>query len=82
MNENTMADRVAALFDNDGQKFNIESGAVDLENLLVFLGTTVRSSTGFADDPVRYEFRDGSAIVIAGGAWDVEGDEPYSWAGA
>jgi hypothetical protein len=32
-------------------------------------------------DVVRYEFADGSAIVIAGDAWDIEGAEPFSWAG-
>ena len=30
---------------------------------------------------VRYEFSDGSAIVESGGAWDFEGNEPFSWRG-
>lgn len=29
---------------------------------------------------IRYGFPDGSAIVIMGGAWDIEGDELFSWA--
>ena len=33
------------------------------------------------DDPVRYSFDDGSAIVVAGNGWDVEGSVPFSWAG-
>lgn len=33
-------------------------------------------------DRVRYAFDDGSAIVVAGDAWDVEGVQPFSWAGA
>jgi len=33
-------------------------------------------------DEIRYEFRDGSAIVVNGNAWDVEGSTPWSWAGA
>ena len=33
-------------------------------------------------DRIRYGFADGSAIVVAGDAWDVEGAEPFSWAGA
>lgn len=82
MTEQTMAHKVAALFDNDGQRFTIESGACHIDNLLVFLGTTVTSSTGFADDPIRYEFCDGSAIVICGDGWDVEGVDLYSWEGA
>lgn len=35
-----------------------------------------------AGDPVRYQFADGSAIVLAGAAWDIEGSEPFWWAGA
>lgn len=31
---------------------------------------------------IRYVFPDGSAIVIIGDGWDIEGDEPFSWAGA
>lgn len=32
-------------------------------------------------DPIRYEFADGSCIVVAGEAWDFEGDEQFSWRG-
>ncbi len=36
-----------------------------------------------AYDLLRYEFEDGSAIVVsADGGWDVEGVTPFSWAGA
>ena len=35
----------------------------------------------FAGDPVRYGFGDGSAVVAAGDGWDIEGPEPFSWAG-
>lgn len=31
---------------------------------------------------VRYGFSDGSAIVAAEGGWDIEGETPFSWAGA
>lgn len=31
---------------------------------------------------IRYAFPDGSAIVVIGDAWDIEGNEPFSWAGA
>ena len=30
-------------------------------------------------DLTRYEFHDGSAIVIANAAWDIEGDTKFSW---
>jgi len=35
-----------------------------------------------ARELTRYMFPDGSAIVVSPGAWDIEGDEPFSWAGA
>jgi hypothetical protein len=40
------------------------------------------SGDHIAGDPVRYVFPDGSAIVIAGDGWDIEGAAPFSWAGA
>ena len=39
-------------------------------------------SSYIADDPIRFEFRDGSAVVVAGAGWDFEGADRYSWAGA
>lgn len=34
-------------------------------------------------DRIRFTFADGSAIVVSGdAAWDIEGEEPFSWAGA
>jgi hypothetical protein len=33
----------------------------------------------FSGDPIRYEFADGSAIVICGDGWDIEGAELFSW---
>lgn len=36
--------------------------------------------SGGDPNAVRYEMPDGSAIVVDGGAaWDVEGEEPFSW---
>ena len=32
-------------------------------------------------EPVRHAFSDGSAIVIVGSAWDIEGSAPFSWRG-
>jgi len=42
----------------------------------------VSRSDHFSDDPIRYVFEDGSAVVVAGAAWDVEGAKPFSWRGA
>jgi len=30
-------------------------------------------------DMVRYSFKDGSAIVISGDVWYIEGDAPFTW---
>lgn len=32
-----------------------------------------------SDTMLRYIFDDGSAIVLAGDAWDIEADKPFSW---
>ena len=37
---------------------------------------------GGVPDLIRYTFRDGSAIVAASACWDIEGGEPWSFAGA
>ena len=37
---------------------------------------------GKIPDLVRYTFLDGSAIVAAPACWDIEGSEPWSFAGA
>lgn len=39
-------------------------------------------SRGDIHSHTRYAFPDGSAIVAAGDGWDIEGAEPFSWAGA
>lgn len=37
----------------------------------------------FSNNDTRYEFMDGSAIVVCdNAAWDVEGQTKWSWAGA
>jgi hypothetical protein len=30
-----------------------------------------------SDDPIRYVFSDGSAIVVVGAIWDIEGTMPF-----
>ena len=34
------------------------------------------------DGPIRYVFPDGSAVVVSGEGWDIEGKNPFSWEGA
>ena len=79
--EHTMADKVAALFDNDGQRFNLDDGRTIHAVVVGDFGAVVDRSGGFVDSPVAYRFADGGAIVVHGDGWDIEGNEPFSWAG-
>jgi hypothetical protein len=93
----TQAEQVAAILGNDGLVFAAEDGR-RLEDLCAratitkartrFDSETDRETVEEVSrgeqifDRIRYTFSDGSAIVVAGDAWDIEGDEPFSWAGA
>ena len=76
----SMADKVAALFDNDGQRFELDDGRTIEDVMIKHYGATLYRSGWFVTDPVAYRLADGSAIVVNGDGWDVEGDEPFSWA--
>ena len=41
----------------------------------------ISASEATSQSRVRWVFPDGSAIVIAGDAWDIEGDSPFVWHG-
>lgn len=68
------ATMIAAIFGNDGTTFDVDG--MNIEGTCEDRGAK-KETRG---DATRYPFGDGSAIVIAGGGWDVEGDEPFSWA--
>ena len=92
-NETTIADALAAEIGGDGRdwtrfdRFEAEAIAVEYgesrwdEDANAYYAFRV-SRSDHTDGPIRHVFRDGSAIVAAGDGWDVEGDEPFSWAGA
>ena len=75
----TTAERVAALLGDDGMRFETEDGREFAELLEAEHATEQHDWTRSA---TRYLFPDGSAIVEQGGAWDIEGPTPFSWAGA
>ena len=77
----TIADKVAALFDSDGQRFDLDDGRTLHEVMAVEFDATLHRRDDFVDSPVAYRFSDGSGIVVAGDAWDIEGDQPYTWKG-
>ncbi len=74
----TKAQNIAKCFGNDGQNFRF--GNSHLEDICDLNSETVQHDT--ERELTRYVFPDGSAIVVGVGAWDVEGDEPFSWEGA
>ena len=71
---------------NDGRKIRIvapvegvEESGTNLEGVLEM--ASVKRETHAEHDLVRYELPDGSAIVIGGGVWDIEGNKPFLWKG-
>lgn len=90
----TKAEKVASFLNDDGTKFETENG-LTLDDLALKYGAKKQCVEPVGKDEyrgvpcshitsrtiVRYKFSDGSAIVVAGDAWDFEGDKPFSWAG-
>lgn len=93
----TTAEAVSAALGHDGLRHETDAG-VTLEDLCANARARLACARLERDDAgcervievgpqdvvgrERYTFADGSAIVVAGDAWDVEGAEPWSWAGA
>jgi len=75
----TIAKRIAGLLGDDGTCWESTDGR-DFDELCQDAGA--RLSFDRERELTRYEFPDGSAIVAGVGAWDIEGDEPFSWKGA
>lgn len=88
------ANLIADQFGNDGMVFSLPDGT-EIEAACVSAGATLErgrtwydengAMSTYADptgDVYRYAFSDGSAIVISGDAWDIEGSEPFSWESA
>ena len=76
--QDTIAERIAGLL-GDGTCWESEDGR-HFDTLCEDAGAHV--SFDRERELTRYEFADGSAIVAGVGAWDIEGDTPFSWAGA
>lgn len=75
----SVAQYIAHLLDDDGQCWEAADGR-DLDTLAKEAGAEVTYHD--TRELTRYYFSDGSAIVAGVGGWDIEGDEPFSWAGA
>lgn len=74
----TTAEAIAYHYGDDGQRCEDDHGT-RIEDVCDDLGQ--REGHHERSDISRHEFDDGSALVIASPTWDVEGDEPFSWAG-
>ncbi len=88
----TTAQNIADMFDNDGRRFETETGKTLDTVCRDFLarvsyarhdtesdGEYIEESANGIVEIVRYEFIDGSAIVEAGDGWDIEGTAPFTW---
>lgn len=73
----TIAKRIAGLLGDDGTCWESKDGR-HFDQLCE--GADV--SLDRERELTRYLFPDGSAIVAGVGGWDIEGEEPFSWAGA
>jgi len=75
----TIAETIAALLGDDGQVFTARDGRT-LDEVCRDVGARV-TTDGF--DKTRYDFDDGSSIVVAGAAWDLGlPGGCYCWEGA
>ena len=70
----TEAERVAAAYCGDGQRFYHAVTGEPLDDYCEAAGGFFEHTEGLE----RYEFADGSAIVIDDGGWDIEGHEPFT----
>lgn len=79
--DTTTAQQVAALLDDDGQRWETRDGGVSLHDLATQNGARVTRRDG---GDTRYDFCDGSAIVTCGGhGWDLAlSPDCWCWQGA
>lgn len=71
----TVALQFAARLGEDGQKWVTDDG-IEFEELAWLCDARYEQQ----DDRERYQFPDGSAVVVHGDGWDLEGPELFSWA--
>ncbi len=77
----TTAQTIAARFDSDGQVFLDKEASADIEGVCRLRSAEVIAHPTDGDEVQRYQFADGSSIVLAIGGWDLglEGD-CHCWA--
>ena len=78
----TTAERIAARYDNDGQRWHAVDDGRNIDSVCAGAGTATHNDER---DATRYDFADGSALVVSGGGWDqplsAETAGCFCWAG-
>lgn len=73
----TIAHQVSAMLDHDGTRWTAHDG-----RHICDISADADVVYDVDRDLARYEYEDGSAIVVGASGWDIEGATPWSWAGA
>jgi hypothetical protein len=79
----TTAQEISSLLEDDGQRFETRDG-IEIDYLCKAKRPERTFRDGYGTDTYRYDFADGSAIVITDAAWDLapEGCTGFCWADA
>ena len=64
----TIASKIAEIFNHDGQIFDSVSG--DFDQVCEFWGGFKEYRDGYGTDTYKYTFEDGSVLIVAGACWD------------
>ena len=77
----TTAMKISAMFNDDGQKFHVQDGSEDGLSLTAACEDNGGERLSDGWDGERYDFPDGSCIVICGGGWDLgfDGCRCFCW---
>jgi hypothetical protein len=73
----TIAEKIAQLLGNDGTRWETKEGK-HFDDLC----KEANAYLSIREYVTRYLFPDGSALLASAAYWDIEGDKPFSWAGA
>lgn len=74
------AEKIAAMFGNDGQQWATADGE-SLDDACEAAGGVITYRDGWGTDTYKYTFADGSVITVAGAAWDFGYEDCWCWAG-
>lgn len=67
----TLAQKISAMFQNDGQRFETDIGTQLDVVCDKYVGGKLTYRDGHGTDTYRWDFEDGSSIVVMGACWDI-----------